>query len=120
MLYFSAVTGGFYRDGYHQSIPEDAKQVSDEVFDSLFSVPLPAGKKVGSDAAGLPVLVDIKAPAPPTVEQIQAMRLSAYREESDQLKIEAEHDALLNGVAPDYASWMAKVAEIKERYPLPE
>lgn len=54
-----------------------------------------------------------------TLEDIISFRLSAYREESDPLKNEAEYDALINGAEPDYTEWLAKVAEIKERYPLP-
>lgn len=54
-----------------------------------------------------------------SVEQVQALRLAAYRTESDQLKIAAEYDAQLSGTSPNYSAWMAKVQEIKERYPLP-
>lgn len=48
------------------------------------------------------------------------MRRAAYREESDPLKLEAEYDAMRNNIEPDYSAWMAKVEEIKSRYPLPE
>jgi hypothetical protein len=48
------------------------------------------------------------------------MRLEAYRIESDPLKLEAEHDALVSGVVPDYSAWLAKVEEIKLRLPLPQ
>jgi hypothetical protein len=47
------------------------------------------------------------------------MRLEAYRVESDPLKLEAEHDVLKAGVAPEYTAWLAKVEEIKLRYPKP-
>lgn len=50
----------------------------------------------------------------------QAKRLLAYREESDPLKTEAEFDAIKAGVEPDYGAWIAKVEEIKSRYPMPE
>lgn len=63
---------------------------------------------------------EVEPPAPVwTVEQILWMRLEAYRVESDPLKLEAEHDALKAGVAPDYTAWLAKVEEIKLRYPKP-
>lgn len=58
-------------------------------------------------------------PAPPTLEDIQAQRLVAYKSESDPLKIEADYEAYTNGHAPDYDAWVAKVEEIKERYPIP-
>lgn len=59
-------------------------------------------------------------PEPLTEEKVQSMRRAAYSMESDHMKVEAEYDAILAGTEPDYAAWLAKVAEIKERYPLPE
>ncbi|MFS8917572.1 hypothetical protein [Pseudomonas aeruginosa] len=49
-----------------------------------------------------------------------AARSNAYRLESDPLKTEAEFDAIKAGVEPDYSAWVAKVEEIKARYPLPD
>ncbi|WP_134591929.1 hypothetical protein [Pseudomonas aeruginosa] len=49
-----------------------------------------------------------------------AARANAYRLESDPLKTEAEFDAIKAGTEPDYSAWVAKVEEIKARYPLPE
>ncbi|MBG4822103.1 hypothetical protein GHV72_01875 [Pseudomonas aeruginosa] len=49
-----------------------------------------------------------------------AARANAYRLESDPLKTEAEFDAIKAGVEPDYSAWVAKVEEIKARYPLPD
>ncbi|MCV4186700.1 hypothetical protein [Pseudomonas aeruginosa] len=46
-------------------------------------------------------------------------RARAYRKESDPLKNEAEFDAIKAGTEPDYSDWIAKVEEIKGRYPLP-
>ena len=51
---------------------------------------------------------------------VQAKRLLAYREESNPLKTEAEFDAIKAGVEPDYGAWIAKVEEVKSRYPMPE
>ncbi|MEN1710698.1 hypothetical protein DT380_34445 [Pseudomonas aeruginosa] len=49
-----------------------------------------------------------------------AARANAYRLESDPLKTEAEFDAIKAGVEPNYSAWIAKVEEIKARYPLPD
>ncbi|EOD1577100.1 TPA: hypothetical protein SL857_003775 [Pseudomonas aeruginosa] len=49
-----------------------------------------------------------------------AARANAYRLESDPLKIEAEFDAIKAGTEPDYRAWVAKVEEIRVRFPLPE
>ncbi|MFU6095638.1 hypothetical protein ACM7PA_29150 [Pseudomonas aeruginosa] len=48
-----------------------------------------------------------------------AARANAYRLESDPLKTEAEFDAIKAGTEPDYSAWVAKVEEIKVRFPLP-
>ncbi|WP_039807753.1 hypothetical protein [Azotobacter chroococcum] len=62
-------------------------------------------------------------PSEPTAEQkrhaVLAQRSRAYRLESDPLRLEAEYDAVIAGTDPDYTAWLAKVAEIKVRYPLP-
>lgn len=58
-------------------------------------------------------------PEPLTIEQVHALRRAAYAAESDPLKIEAEHDAIKAGTEPDYTAWLAAVATIKARYPLP-
>ena len=55
-----------------------------------------------------------------TLEQIQELRRRAYIAESDPLRNEADYDALINGTEPDYTEWLAAVAAIKDRYPLPE
>ncbi len=49
-----------------------------------------------------------------------AARANAYRLESDPLKTEAEFDAIKAGTEPDYRAWVAKVEEIRVRFPLPE
>lgn len=59
-------------------------------------------------------------PVPLTLEQIQDLRRAAYAAESDPIKAEADYDALLTGTDPDYTAWLAAVAAIKARYPLPE
>jgi hypothetical protein len=57
------------------------------------------------------------APPPPpplTAEQIEALRKAAYREESDPLFFKWQR-----GEATE-ADWLAKIAEIKARYPEPQ
>lgn len=72
----------------------------------------------------IPPIMEEEAEAePPTqaeqIEMLRAIRRDAYRSESDPLKIEAEYDAVTSGTEPNYTAWLAKVAEIKSRYPLP-
>ncbi|WP_340051928.1 hypothetical protein [Pseudomonas proteolytica] len=53
------------------------------------------------------------------LESARASRQSAYLAESDPLRLEADYDALSQGLEPDYTAWLASVAAIKARYPLP-
>lgn len=48
-----------------------------------------------------------------------ASRRAAYLSESDPLRLEADYDALSHGREPDYTAWLASVAAIKARFPLP-
>ena len=63
--------------------------------------------------------IEQEIPLEERIAQVQAQRLAAYRAESDQLKLQAEFDALKAGTQPDYSLWIAAVEAIKQRYPLP-
>ena len=52
-------------------------------------------------------------------DAVMASRRAAYLAESDPLRLEADYDALSRGLEPDYSAWLASVAAIKARYPLP-
>lgn len=75
-----------------------------------------APKDLAADENGMPTFV-LRQVFVETEDSIKAKRLSAYKVESDPLKNEAEYDAIVNGTEPDYTAWLAKVAEIKLRYP---
>lgn len=53
------------------------------------------------------------------LEAAIASRRAAYLSESDPLRLEADYDALSQGLEPDYTGWLASVASIKARFPLP-
>lgn len=98
--------------------PADAVEHPREVYDATVSN-RPVEKVMMPDSNGAPTLVDSPQPPPLTLGQVHAQRQAAYVAESDPLKNEADYDALVGGLQPDYVAWQAKVAEIKERYPLP-
>ena len=52
-------------------------------------------------------------------ESVLSSRRAAYLSESDPLRLEADYDALSRGLEPDYTAWLASVAAIKARFPLP-
>ncbi|WP_183703318.1 hypothetical protein [Pseudomonas simiae] len=53
------------------------------------------------------------------LESVLASRRASYLAESDPLRLEADYDALSQGLEPDYTAWLASVAAIKARFPLP-
>lgn len=117
-IFYSASTGGFYDEAVNREIPKGALRISPELHRELLAGQA-AGKVIVPDGKGLPVLADPPAEVM-TADRVRDLRRAAYREESDHLKTEAEHDALASAGEPDYSAWLAKVAEIKARFPLPE
>ena len=120
-MFYSKSTNGFYTKEIHgDNIPSDAVEITVEEHQNLIAGQS-SGKIISSDNDGKPVLVD---PPLPTKEELYQSnldsRLSAYKTESDPLKLEAEYDALINNTEPDYSAWITKVQEIKARYPLSE
>ena len=117
--YFDPTTLGLLDDGTNE-IPAHAVELSDEQYADILNR-LSQGMQLAAADDGAPVLNPPQQPnAAQILQMIRARRLEAYKMESDPLKIEAEYDALESSVEPDYTDWRAKVAEIKERYPLPD
>ncbi len=52
-----------------------------------------------------------------TIEETIALRKSAYFTESDPLYLSAVYSAIKNDTGADLTDWVAKVDEIKQRYP---
>lgn len=111
MLY-SKQTNGFYSSDIHgDNIPEDAVEITTEQHAALLEGQS-QGKIISADENGYPILTD---PPPLTAEQIQeavtAARAAAYVKESDPLFFKYQRGEVLK------EDWLAKVAEIKARYP---
>lgn len=111
MLY-SKQTSGFYSHGIHgDNIPEDAVEITTEQHAALLEGQS-QGQIISADDNGYPILID---PPPLTAEQIQeavtAARAAAYVKESDPLFFKYQRGEVLK------EDWLAKVAEIKQRYP---
>ncbi|MCY1444135.1 hypothetical protein D9M71_605880 [compost metagenome] len=118
MRYFDPNTIGLLDDGTHE-IPPHAKPLTDEQYEQI-KRDLAAGKQLRAADDGSPLLADPRRPSSAELaEMVRLTRLAAYRLESDPLKNEAEYEALKAGSEPDYSAWLAKVEEIKARYPLP-
>ena len=118
-MFASKTTRGFYDAAVHgENMPADVVEITNEEHSALLEGQS-QGKLIDFDEAGYPFLDEPPPPAPDTLEQVQAKRQAAYVAESDPLKNEAEYNAIISGTEPDYSAWLAKVAEIKERFPLP-
>lgn len=111
-MFYSKSTGGFYsREIHGDNIPADAVEITEAEHAALIEGHS-IGKVIVADENGRPILVD---PPAPTAEQIAAAvtvaRAAAYRDESDPLFFKAQRgEATID-------EWLAKVAEIKARFP---
>lgn len=122
---YSKSTGCTYLVGLNSSIPADAVEIPEEIYQQVIARPLP-GKVRAHDAAGLPVLIDPPPPAPLTREQIEALRLRAYANPltgSDRHFAEAARLQAMGAAQEEIdaakAAGAARYAEIQAQYPWP-
>jgi hypothetical protein len=111
---YSASTNGFYDVAIHgDNIPSDVVDITSEEHNALLEGQS-MGKIITSDKDGKPVLQD---PPAPTIEQLQAtaesQRASAYKLEADPLFFKYQRGSATK------EEWLAKIDEIKARYPDP-
>jgi hypothetical protein len=112
-MYYSAETGGFYSPAVHgKAIPVDAVALSTVEYGEVLGA-LNTGKKV-TMVDGKLVLSDPPAPPPPTRAQQEALRQAAYVSEADPIAMQMLRDEATK------EEWLAKIDEIKARYPYPE
>lgn len=112
MKFFSKETCGFYDSEIHgDRIPGDAVEVSESDYQALMEGQA-AGKVIVANVAGHPILTNAPAPTPEEVAAARATsRQAAYASEADPLFFKAQRgEATME-------EWLAKVAEIKARYP---
>ena len=57
-IFFDAATISFYHSAFQQNIPETAKEISKELFDSLFQGQASGSKVISVDQEGNPCLTD--------------------------------------------------------------
>ena len=77
-MFYSKTTRGFYTPDIHgKNIPQDAVEITDEVYVALFEGQ-ELGKQIVPNDAGYPVLADAPTPEPvqpPTKEELMAKLL---------------------------------------------
>lgn len=114
--YFSAAIGGFYDSGFHtpEQIPADAIEITDEQHISLLNGQS-SGKIIKANSKGKPTLVDPPKPSLRDIlASIDAQRQAAYQKEADPLFFMYQRGEI------NKESWLAKIDQIKERFPKPE
>lgn len=111
-MFYSKSTGGFYaREIHGDNIPEDVVEITADEHAELMAGQA-AGKVIVPNVAGKPILANQPAPTPEqAAAAVAASRQAAYAKESDPLFFKAQRG---EGTMEE---WMAKVAEIKARYP---
>jgi hypothetical protein len=103
--------------GYYSDLLSATELTEEEFYGFIDDMNYGEPKTLTADENGRPSYV-VRQVFIETLESILAKRKVAYTKESDPLKNEAEYDAIINGTEPDYTLWIAKVAEIKQRYPI--
>lgn len=111
---------GTYPDG---TWPKDAVHLTEAEMDLFWKQSAPAGKSLGS-LKGRPVWVDLPAPAPPSKEEVEVLRLRAYAEPltgSDRYFSEAQRMQMMGepGWEAIRDQGAARFQEIQFSYPWP-
>lgn len=123
-MFFSASTGGFYIVDIHgDNMPADVVEITAEQHADLLEGQS-KGMMIIAGADGHPVLVDPPAPAPLTVEQIEALRLAAYADPvagSDRFFAEVARMQVMgeDGWESARQKGADRYQEIKAEYPWP-
>lgn len=110
VIYYSKSTGGFYDPAFND-VPADGYEITREEHEALLDGQS-LGKIIVSNSVGRPVLSDPPELSPEEISaQVTRNRSAAYQAESDPLFFKAQRgEATME-------EWIAKVAEIKERFP---
>lgn len=113
-IHYSAATGGFYDSEIHgDSIPKDAVEITPAQHAALLDGQS-KGKQIVADKDGKPALQDPPAATPEELEaRTTAARAAAYAKEADPLFLKSQRGEATR------EEWLAKVQEIKDRYPKP-
>lgn len=85
VVYFSGkdlsfIPAAWKEDGTYKDIgwPKDAVALDSATASKYWKQQAPSGKMLGSTASGGPCWIDIPSPAPPTSEEVDALRKRAY------------------------------------------
>jgi hypothetical protein len=107
---YSFITKGFYEDS-HPNLPQDCVNISDEYWNHLITEQA-AGAWIIHNQDVLPTLVYPNISAEQQLkEEQELLKVLAYRNEADPLFFKSQRGEATR------EEWLAKVAEIKAKYP---
>ena len=113
-MYYSKSTNGFYSDEIHgANLPNDCVEISQEVYLELINKQS-SGLVIVSNDSGLPVAVEPSYSDEQLAQAAETNRKAAYQAEADPLFFKWQAG---EGTQEE---WVAKRAEIRERFPYPE
>lgn len=123
--FYSAATGGFYESSLHDSMPADAKPISDDLYIQLFR-DRPAGKIIVTGEDGLPALADAPGPSKDQLTAVvRAQRDALLREVYDpavamlQRAIRMGDDSVTGKLA-EFDAWAIALQAIPEQPGFPQ
>ncbi len=106
--YYSKTTGGFYDSNIHETMPNDAVEVSDEDYAALF-VGQSEGKVIAADSTGFPVLSDRPAVTPAQQWSAYQAKAKAELTESDTSMLRIYEAVILGNTTMEAADVVAFV-----------
>lgn len=109
MLY-SKTTNGFYNVDTHTEMPNDCVEITDAEYQALMNGQS-SGQIISADDNGFPILETRIFSASEIDVAVASARSYAYQQESDPLFFKWQREESTQ------AEWLAKVAEIKLRFP---
>lgn len=107
---YSKTTNGFYNSQIHTTMPNDCVEITNAEYEALIDGQS-SGQIISSDENGFPVLETRTFSETAIAVAVASARAYAYRQESDPIFLKWQREEATQ------AEWLAKVAEIKLRFP---
>lgn len=103
-MYFAKSTNGFYDPAINQHLPEDAIEITSELYQLLMNEQA-IGKIIAADSNGYPIAV---SPPPPTADEMKKLYIEAVQNRLDSFAQSKGYDGIMSActyVASSIASF---------------
>lgn len=128
-LFYNSENNGFYDSLFNSVIPEDAIEITQEIYDEFAGATWPDGKILGCDSQGKPVWVDAPAKSPEELiagAEAQKTRLRAiadseieWRQDAVEAEIATEEEISSLSEWKKYRVQLMRVDTADPNWPLP-